>query len=173
MRALVALGLTLSVVVLASSATARSSGLPAPVTLDGVGGVVPGFSHAAAERRWGVRVPLDRGFVSPDCRTGAVRAGGLRGYAIFIDGRFRAVHFQKGAKTPKGITIGSTLAQLQRAYGSVLTSRPNKYTPGARDYFVRRARRPRHELRFDVSPQKRVTMIAFGDAVVRLVEGCS
>jgi hypothetical protein len=161
---------------IAAGASAASSGdakrLPAPLTLDGVGGVVPGLAPATVERRWGVRLELDR-TPGSSCQTTAVRAGRLSGYAIFIDGRFRAVHFRRGAETPKSVRIGSTLAQLRAAYGSLLTSRPNKYTRGATDYFVRRVRRPQWELRFDVAPQKRVTAIAFGDETVRLVEGCS
>jgi hypothetical protein len=45
---------------------------------------------------------------------------------------------------------------------------------GGRNYFLRRARAPHWELRVDVSPEKRVTQIAFGErASVRLDEGCA
>jgi hypothetical protein len=70
------------------------------------------------------------------------------------------------------LVLSTSLAELKAAYRSRLTSRLNKYTRGARDYFVRRARAPHWELRFDVSPHGRVTAIAFGNGAVRLVEGC-
>ncbi|HEY6030755.1 MAG TPA: hypothetical protein VIU44_09335, partial [Gaiellaceae bacterium] len=73
------------------------------------------------------------------------------------------------AATDTGIRIGSTLADLRRVYGKRLESRPDKYEPGARNFFVTK----RWQLRFDVSRRGRVTAIGFGDAGVRLVEGCS
>jgi hypothetical protein len=90
-------------------------------------------------------------------------------------GRFGAVFFRKGAGavTGRGIRIGSTLAQLRGAYPK-LSSRPDRYIHGGRNYFLRRARAPHWELRIDVSPEKRVTQIAFGGrASVRLDEGCA
>jgi hypothetical protein len=55
-----------------------------------------------------------------------------------------------------------------------LSFRPDRYIHGGRNFFLRRARAPHWELRVDVSPDKRVTQIAFGDrASVRLDEGCA
>ena len=55
-----------------------------------------------------------------------------------------------------------------------LSSRPDRYIHGGRNFFLRRARAPHWELRVDVSPDKRVTQIAFGErASVRLDEGCA
>ncbi len=156
----------------ATAAIGASTRLPAKVTLDGVGGVRPGMTVAHASARWGIPLRLEDEF-GPQCSAAAVRAGPMLGYAIFLNRRFGAVFLRRGAETGKGIRIGSSLAELRAAYGARLTSRPNKYTAGGRDYFVRRARAPRWELRFDVSPQKRVTTIAFGNGAVRLLEGCA
>ena len=155
-----------------TEARATPGDLPARVTLDGVGGVRPGLTERQVEARWGIRLRLDNAF-GLECQPAPVRVGTLDGYAIFLRGRFGALFLRRGAVTGNGVRIGSTLTQLRRAYGRGLTSRPNKYTPGARDFFVRRARAPHWQLRIDVSPRGRVTQIAFGDDAVRLVEGCA
>lgn len=142
---------------------------PAPkVTLDGVGGVRPGATAAAVSKAWNQPVVLGGG-AGLDCSTAAVRIGPMIGYAIFVRGRFAAVFFDHGAVTDTRIRIGSPVAALRRAYGAKLTSRPDKYVSGARNYFVKK----RWQLRFDVSPGGRVTRIGFGNAAVRLVEGCA
>jgi hypothetical protein len=146
---------------------------PARVTLDGVGGARPGMNVAVVSAAWGV--PLRPNYeVRPTCGTASIKRPGIVGQAIFMPrGQFGAVFFLNGAVTGRGIRIGSTLAQLRRAYPK-LSSRPDRYIHGGRNYFLRRARAPHWELRVDVSPEKRVTQITFGErASVRLDEGCA
>jgi hypothetical protein len=167
-----------SVVAIASglaAAGAAAAGLSEPVrvTLDGVAGARPGTTVAAVSAAWGA--PLRPNYeVRPTCGTASIERAGIVGQAIFMPrGRFGAVFFRQGAVTGKGIRIGSTLAQLRRAYPR-LTSRPDRYIHGGRNYFLRRVRAPHWELRVDVGPEKRVTQIAFGErASVRLDEGCA
>lgn len=169
MRALLALACTL----VAAGAAAAGLGAPARVTLDGVGGVRPGMSVAAVSAAWGVSLRPNYE-VRPTCGTARIERPGVAGQAIFMPrGRFGAVFFRRGAVTGRGIRIGSTLAQLRRAYPK-LSSRPDRYIHGGRNYFLRRVRAPHWELRVDVSPERRVTQIAFGErASVRLDEGCA
>jgi hypothetical protein len=158
-----------------ATAGAAAAGLstPARVTLDGVGGALPGMNVAAVSAEWGVRLRPNYE-VRPTCGAASIERSGIVGQAIFMPrGRFGAVFFRKGAVTGRGIRIGSTLAELRRAYPK-LSSRPDRYIHGGRNYFLRRARAPHWELRVDVSPEKRVTQIAFGErASVRLDEGCA
>jgi hypothetical protein len=152
---------------------AAGLGSPARVTLDGVGGARPGMGVSAVSTKWGV--PLRPSYeVRPTCGTARIERPGILGHAIFMPrGRFGAVFFRSGAVTGRGSRIGSTLAQLRRAYPK-LSSRPDRYIHGGRNYFLLRARAPHWELRVDVSPGKRVTQIAFGErASVRLDEGCA
>jgi hypothetical protein len=131
------------------------------------------MSVEAVSAAWGLRLrPTYE--VRPDCGQAIIDERGLEGYAIFMPrGRFGALFLRKGAVTGKGIRIGSTLAQLQRAYAT-LTSRPDRYIHGGRHYFLRRVRTPHWQLRFDVSPAKRVTQIVFGNREsVQLDEGCA
>jgi hypothetical protein len=157
---------------LTAPASAGHAHLPARVTLDGVAGVSPGLSPDAVARRWGVRLRLDTTF-GFRCQTATVNAGRMTGYALFERYRFGSVVFHRGAVTGRGIRIGSTRAELLRAYRGRLTRRRNAYIPGTLDYFVRRARAPHWELRFDVSARGRVTRIAFGNRSVRYTEGCA
>lgn len=158
---------------LAASAADGAFRAPVSMTLDGVSGAGPGMSVDAVSERWRVRLRPSYE-VRPTCGQAILDRPGIEGYAIFMPrGRFGAVFLRKGAVTGRGIRIGSTLAQLRRAY-AVLRSRPDRYIHGGRQYFLRRKRSPHWQLRFDVSPRKRVTQIVFGDDVsVRLDEGCA
>jgi hypothetical protein len=168
-------GIALLLASAAAASTAVDNALDAPVrmTLDGAGGARPGMTVAEVSTAWGMRLrPTYE--VRPDCGQAFLETRGLRGYAIFMPrGRFGALFLRKGAISGRGVRIGSSLADLRRRYPR-LTSRPDRYAHGGRQYFLRRARAPHWELRFDVGPGKRVTQIVFGDrASVRLDEGCA
>jgi hypothetical protein len=157
----------------AAGVAAAGLGTLARVTLDGVGGARPGMSVAAVSAAWDM--PLRPSYeVRPGCGTARIARPGIVGQAIFMPrGRFGAVFFRKGAVTGRGIRIGSTLAQLRRAYPK-LSSRPDRYIHGGRNYFLRRPQPPHWELRVDVGPGKHVTQIAWGErASVHLDEGCA
>ena len=165
--------LALAVAFIAVTAAPAAIVPPARVTLDGVAGARPGMRAAAVSAAWGM--PLRFSYeVRPDCGQATIDERGLRGSALFTPrDRFGAVFFRRGAVTGRGIRIGSTLAQLRGAYGT-LPSRPDRFAHGTRQYFLRRRRAPHWELRFDVGPTKRVTQIAFGTrGAVRLDEGCA
>ena len=165
--------LVLASTLAAAGAATAGLGTPVRVTLDGVSGVRPGMTVAAVSAEWGV-VLRPNYEVRPTCGTARIERSGIVGEAIFMPrGRLGAVFFRNGAVTGRRIRVGSTLAELRRAYPK-LSSRPDRYIHGGRNYFLRRARAPHWELRVDVSPDKRVTQIAFGErASVRLDEGCA
>jgi hypothetical protein len=170
---LVRLLLALASALAAPSVAVAGLSPPARVTLDGVSGARPGMNVSAVSAAWGMQLRPNYE-VRPTCGAARIERRGIVGQAIFMPrGRFGAVFFRKGAVTGKGIRIGSTLAQMRRAYPK-LSSRRDRYIHGGRNYFLRRARPPHWEIRVDVSPEKRVTQIAFGErASVRLDEGCA
>ena len=160
--------------VMLAAAAAGAVSAPMRVTVDGAAGARPGMSVAAVSARWGVRVRPSYE-VRPTCGEADLRGlSGIDGYAIFMPrGRFAAVFLRKGAVTGRGIRIGSTLADVRRAYG-LLPSRPHRFLHGTREHFVRRPTAAHWELRIDVGPGKRVTQIVFGThAAVRLDEACA
>ena len=96
----------------------------------------------------------------------------VRGNAVFVRGRLGSLWFDRGVIAGRGIAIGASLAALRRAYRT-LEIRRDPAVAGTRNAFVRRARAPHWRLRFDLSPQGRVTQIAFGNQSVLLADGCA
>ena len=147
---------------------------PAIVTLDGVGGAVPEMSAAQVESLWGVRLALEGSPGFPGCTTATVARAGISGGVMFQDARWRAAWFTRGIRTPSGIRIGSTLAELRRAYGGRLTREHALYTRDLWLYYLRRTRAPHWLLRFDVPATGRVQRICFGESdYVTAQEGCA
>ena len=154
--------------------SAAASSPPAVVTLDGVSGVRPGMSPAQVEHLWGFRLQLEGGPAFPGCETAVFRVGPIRGSVLFQNKRFRAAWFSRGIRTPSGIRIGSTVAELKRAYGSRLTREHALYVRDVWLYYLRRSKSPHWRLRFDVSAAGRVASIGFGDSDdVTAQEGCA
>ena len=152
------------------TATSAPDFVPSIVTLDGVGDVTPGQSVAQVERRFALDLRPET--ISPGCAQASFRSGPVRGHALFLGGRLGSLWFDRGVIAGRGIAIGASFAALKRAYRT-LEIRRDAYVPAARNVYVRRTRAPHWRLRFDVSPQGRVTRIAFGDRSVYRTEGCA
>jgi hypothetical protein len=144
--------------------------VPSIVTLDGVGDVRPGMAVTQVEQRFGI--DLHPAVFGPSCTRASFRSGIVRGHAIFVRGRLGSLWFDRGVIAGRGIGIGAPLAAIRRAYRR-LEIRRDPEVPGVRNVFVRRTRAPHWRLRFDLSPQGRVTRIAFGDQSVLLADGCA
>jgi hypothetical protein len=168
----VAIALLACALVAAGTASGAAAKLPAPITLDGWGGVVPGMTSRQAAARWGI--PLSAAAAGSPCTASAIRTGKLHGYALFQHGKLGAVFVDFGAVTPSGIRIGTNETALRRAFAGRLKVRPHKYVRGGHYYFLTRRSSPHWQLRFDTDAKGRITQIGFGThAAVSLVEGCS
>jgi hypothetical protein len=101
------------------NAATGGNGLPAPVTLNGVGGVVVGMTGQQMRRIWGIPMPvIEDGLV--DRSYGGICAGKMHGAAFFVLGDLKTLVFFKGAVTDRGVGVGSSLRQLRAAYGKRL-----------------------------------------------------
>jgi hypothetical protein len=159
---------------LISAAVARATNPPALLTLDGISGARPGMSSAQLDALWGVRLRVEDSHASPGCRTAVVRTDGIAGGVMFEGDHWAAAWFTSGVRTPRGIHVGSTLADLRSAYRRALFREHSLYVPGAWIYYVQRKRSPHWRLRFDVSPSAHVQAIWFGATPdVRAQEGCA
>lgn len=89
---------------------------------------------------------------------------------MFIDNKVSRVETtSERLETAKGIHVGSTEAELKRAYGSALQREPEHYGEGW-DYYLWSGKD--RGIRFIVSGGK-VTWIAAGDETIRYIEGCA
>jgi hypothetical protein len=159
-------------------AIAVALAFPAPVTLDGVGGVRPGMTIRQVAGRWRFRLRPNARPFGRACAPADFERAGARGAVFFSYGRFGSVLFEKGARTGAGIAIGSSEAALRRAYAGAFRSRHAEYGSG-RTYYVDRRRAPHWRLRFEVAGggeahEGQVTQIWFGTRLfASLVEGCA
>ena len=163
--------LVIASIALAATAAAAASPqyVPSIVTLDGVGDVRPGQSVTQVGRSFGLALRPEQ--VGPGCAQVPFASGAVRGRASFVRGRLGSLSFDRGVIAGRGIAVGATFASLRRAYRR-LEVRQDAGT-STRHAFVRRTAAPHWLLRFDVSPQGRVTGIAFGDRSVYAADGCA
>jgi hypothetical protein len=147
---------------------------PALLSLDGISGARPGVAARRLEVLWGVRLHIEASPAFPGCRTAIVHVAGITGAVMFSGERWTAAWFTNGVRTREGIHIGSTLADVRRAYGTALSREHSLYVRGAWIYYVRRQRAPHWRLRFDVTSSGAVEQIGFGATPdVLTQEGCA
>ena len=141
------------------------------VSFAGVRGVRPGMTVARVTRRWHVRFSFSTGS-APGCRIGGFTKSPVQGGALFQDGTFDAVWFDRGVRTPEGVRVGSRVSDLRRIYGNRLRQDRNLYDPKRPLYYVRGGR-SKWFLEFFPDRRGRITTIGFGDRFVLVQEGCN
>ena len=138
-----------------------------PLTPAGWGDLRVGMTEAEAGRRFGLRsTPVDG-----DCHylelphrtdlTGLGRAGRIGSLLAGDETRLR---------TDRGIGIGSTEADVRRAYGQGLKVEPNVFEPG--HYMTWWAEAGRRGVMFETNANGRVYAIHVGDETILWTDGC-
>jgi hypothetical protein len=152
---------------------AGAGGGPSTIGLGSLHGAKPGMSQSQIQAALQVPVKVDYPQAFPGCGTADVSLGGRKAVLWFVGRKFARADFDGGARTAKGIAIGSSLAQLRKAYGGALRSKRQPYAaPGVNDYYVQSATRPRIYNYFTMS-NGRVKKIMYGDDFVFAEEGCA
>jgi hypothetical protein len=145
------------------------------LTVDGMEGVRIGMTVEEAEKVTG---PLTVAYPNDDEGCGeAVPASWIPGVALMVEGRrivridiFRA---RPPTSSDAGVTIGSTIADVRRAYGKRLTIRPYPYRNDERRYLVVRGLKPGREIIFETLHGRVDSFRAGRTKQVEYIEGCS
>ena len=166
-----------------SGATLRPDGL-GPVRID----MTVAEAQRALGRGWELLAPLEEG--DPNgCRM--LTPGGGEGSVQFMVENMRIVRAEivpndgmvpPTAGSERGIHIGSTEADVRRAYGRSLVAEPHNYLGLPARYLTVWTVRPRRGedfdhgargVRFVTDEHRRVTEMFGGDTAIRYIEGCA
>jgi hypothetical protein len=80
---------------------------------------------------------------------------------------------QSRVRTPSGIRVGATAAQVRRAYGRKLQAEPHKYLAKPAEYLTYWTVPAKRGVRFETGEGRRVERIHAGGPSIEYVEGCA
>jgi hypothetical protein len=75
--------------------------------------------------------------------------------------------------TPRGMHVGSTAAEVQKAYGAALVAEPHKYEAPPAEYLTFWLKPEKSGVRFETDLNGKVEAIHAGTSSIQYVEGCA
>jgi hypothetical protein len=168
MRSLIAFAL-----LTAASAAAAQPGAWR-LTPEGYGAVHIGMSRAQAEAALGTQLEGEAIDDADACIEMAAQRGHPGIFFMFEGWRLSRVSAAEGshARTPRGIGVGATEAQVRAAYGRGLRSEGHRYQNAPARYLTYWTR-ARSGVRFETDEHRRVQLIHAGGASIEYIEGCA
>jgi hypothetical protein len=146
-----------------------ASAAPPPLTADGWGALRIGMPESEAVRRFG----LVSTAVDGDCHaieftgridlTGMARNGRIASLVAGGESRLR---------TDRGLRIGSTEAEVRRAYGAGLMIEPNAFEEPPAHYLTYWVRPNVRGVMYETDVKGRVVAIHAGDETIGWTDGC-
>lgn len=161
----------LAAVMTALAATAALAADP-PLTPAGWGELRIGMSEVEAVRRFGLILAPDDGVNGPACRES--RLPGPSGLTVMTEaGKVTrlTLYDRSPLKTDRGLSVGSTDAEVRRAYGPAIRATGHAYEDPPAAYLTYRRAKGGLGMRYDVGADRRVAAIHAGRSI-DYVEGC-
>ena len=145
-----------------------------PLTPDGYGPARIGMTRAQVSAA--LRSPLQGQAVEDEetCIELTATRGHPNLFLLFEDGRLSRISTAGGGRirTQRGIGVGSSAAEVRRAYGPRIEAETHEYLGAPAEYLTWWARPNRRGLRFETDTDRRVDTIHAGNASIRYIEGC-
>ena len=167
---------TVVVVALVSAATATAAIPSWKLTPSSLGPAQIGMTRAQVSKVLHVELEGDF-FAGGDTCEELIAAGdSLPGlYFMFEDGKLTRITASDSSSiaTPRGIHVGSSVAEVTQAYGAGLKVEPHKYEDPPAEYLTYWVKPERSGVRFEIDMKGKVESIHAGAASIQYVEGCA
>lgn len=143
-----------------------------PLTPGGWGELRIGMSETEVVRRFGLTLAPDDGVNSPACRES--RLPGPSGLTVMTeDGLVTrlTLYDRSPLKTDRGLSVGSSAEEVQRAYGAAIRATGHAYEDPPAAYLTYRVAKNGLGIRYEIGADRRVAAIHAGRSI-DYVEGC-
>lgn len=159
---------------LASSAAAAAAAPRWPLTVDGWGPVRIGMSQAQVTKVLKTRLTGQAIEDEDTCvEKGSSKYPGV--FFMFEGGKVTRVSVSEPSRvrTPSGIGIGATAAEVRRAYPKGLHAETHEYLDRPAEYLTFWTIPNKRGVRFETDLKRRVQVIHAGTGSIQYIEGCA
>lgn len=145
-----------------------------PLTVDGWGPVRIGMTQAQVSKVLNTRLTGEAIEDEETCvEKGSSKYPGV--FFMFEDGKVTRISVSEPSpvKTPSGIGIGATAAEVRRAYPKRLQAETHVYLDRPAEYLTFWTAPNKRGVRFETDLRRRVQVIHAGTGSIQYIEGCA